>query len=1077
MAHILHLAEAGTGKSDKLLGILRDLTQSRPAELPKTWVLLATRRQAMQFRQRLVELDDQPSVYFNIEFFTFYSLNARLLKAAGTPVRRLSRLTRHRLLSRMLAEEELSYFQRIADTRGFVSILTEFIDELKQAGVDVGDFAKAAHSKKEWEIARIYMRYQLMLKKSRLADVEGEGWLALATLRDMPQIAADVDLLLVDGYDHFTPVQAQMLAQLSRTIPEAHITLTDMPSDHAGSSPQRSALTRARLRSAFDDAGISLATETLAPKAGKRQSSLEQLSQRIFRDSPAATADAAVRLLAMPSPAEEVKAVLRSIKRRLLDGAQPGDVLVALRQWELYAPHFVAGAAEYSLPLMLHYQRGLHQSPPIAAFTSLLTTAPRFRRRDLLDALRSPYINAGLDAPQIDLLERISGERQFLGGPASDWLGLVTMASRPAQRDSEDQPLTRLEATQQGALSETLAAFFQDITAPARAPVSAYIAWLESLLDDSAGAARLSLGQESSESAAGASSDFEDIRQRDEASLKALRRILRDLAASDDALHATFDEPIEIAWRRFWLDLQHAIETTDAEPSERSRVGRVLVSTAAEARGLTHRHVYILGLSESLFPAEASEDPLFLDSERETLKARGILLTTQAERVDDQGLFYELVSLPTESLTLSRPTLQAGKPWLESHLWRAVGRVFPGLEPETMPVGSVVAARGAASGMEALLGVAAQLNESDASAAASALRVKNWILRDERLAAQWRRIERGRQVEGGRLSFAPHNRHSGIITAPHLLAEITRALGRERIWSASQLKDYGLCAFRFFANRLLKLEESREPELGFDAAQLGSLNHRILEETYRAISKRGLAIDEVNLQAALALFADAAERILDRAPELFGFRASATWQEEKQILRQRLAALIRQDFSPQSPLAQFGDAREVHALELEFRNLEIELTPEERHLRLAGYIDRVDRVDGKLVLVDYKSGTKAIDRRQMEIGRDFQMMVYALAMQSLLERSRSQDELAGGFFWHVRNLKASGVYAVDDEDDQAALDAARLKLADNLRRGRHGQFPVHATELENGRCARYCEYSRLCRLRVTSPHKSSPPIE
>ena len=37
-----------------------------------------------------------------------------------------------------------------------------------------------------------------------------------------------------------------------------------------------------------------------------------------------------------------------------------------------------------------------------------------------------------------------------------------------------------------------------------------------------------------------------------------------------------------------------------------------------------------------------------------------------------RGLFYELISLPTESLTLSRPTIQGGKVWLESHLWRAV---------------------------------------------------------------------------------------------------------------------------------------------------------------------------------------------------------------------------------------------------------------------------------------------------------------------------------------------------------------------------------------------------------------------
>ena len=91
-------------------------------------------------------------------------------------------------------------------------MLAELIDELKQASVDVDAFAAAAQSDKDREIAQIYRRYQDMLRRSDLADVEGEGWLALATMRARPDTAAHVDRLLVDGYDQFTLVQAQLLA-------------------------------------------------------------------------------------------------------------------------------------------------------------------------------------------------------------------------------------------------------------------------------------------------------------------------------------------------------------------------------------------------------------------------------------------------------------------------------------------------------------------------------------------------------------------------------------------------------------------------------------------------------------------------------------------------------------------------------------------------------------------------------------------------------------------------------------------------------------------------------------------------
>ena len=257
--------------------------------------------------------------------------------------------------------------------------------------------------------------------------------------------------------------------------------------------------------------------------------------------------------------------------------------------------------------------------------------------------------------------------------------------------------------------------------------------------------------------------------------------------------------------------------------------------------------------------------------------------------------------------------------------------------------------------------------------------------------------------------------------------------------------------------------------------RLGSLNHHILEETYREIARRGLRIDESNLNAALDIFARTAEDILERAPALFDFRATATWQEEKQVLRSRLLAFIKQDFSPESPLNRFGGDRRVHALEFKFSDIAIDLPGDMPPLRVAGFIDRIDLVDGKLVVIDYKSGSTPIQRREMEIGRDFQMWVYALALKGMLERDGGEIELAGGLFWHLRNLQASGVYSADDEADAAALEAARGHVAANLDRGRRGQFPVHATALEDGKCSRYCEFSRLCRRQVTNPYKAIPP--
>lgn len=1084
MTATLHLAPVGRDKTEQAISLLRQLTRERGGALPKIWVLLATRRQELSFRRRLIEADSSQSVYFNIEFFNFYSLNARLLKIAGAPVRRLDRLTRHNLLRQLLADmlagRELPYFKRIAATRGFVSVVADLIDELKQSRVDVDDFAAAARSEKDREIAAIYRRYQNSLRQSELADVEGEGWLALATLQKAGDIIAEVDLLLVDGYDQFTPVQAQLLAELSRARGQVHITLTSLAGDDKGRLPRRSSLARQGLESAFAAAGVELKQRDVAAVADNRHADLGELGARIFRDLPVRPSRGAIKLIALPDPAAEVNAVLRAIKRLLLDGARADDILIALRDWERYATYFESGREAYNLPLLLHYEGALNRAPVIAALIDLLGLAPRFRRRDLLDVLRSPYIDAGLSPDEIALLDRISLEQRFPGGSQADWLEIIHLAQRRSADARDDADWTAVSAEQAEGLTWRLSAFIDAVSAPETAELPEYIRWLAGLLgadpqvDTKAESGAYSLNiiirawEHDRENPA--------IVQRDINALNGLKTILRDLLASDAVLRAAYGQPQPIEWRRFRADLIHALQTHADQRPGLSRQGQVLVTTASEARGLPHDHVFIPGLAEGVFPAEASEDPLYLDSEREQLQARGISLATRAERIDDRGLFYELISLPRRSLTLSRPTFQAGRVWLESHLWRAVNDVFDNLPLETRPVGAVINPAESANSAELMLALADQLNRQDAWESEPALRARNWLLAKASQAESWRRLARHRGIELGRLSNAPFDRYSGLLSQPEHLAQTARLLGAERVWSASRLKDYGLCGFRYFAKRLLRLEEAVEPEAGVDALQLGLLNHSILELTYKRIVARGLAISEENLAAALDIFDDVAAELLRTAPADLKFRATATWPQERQILVKRLKALLEKDFSPDSPLGRFGNARRVHQLERYFSGVAIDLPAGMAPLRVNGFIDRIDRADGQLVVVDYKSGATKINREEMESGRDFQMMIYTEALSNALTAAGSQVQVAGGLFWHLRNLEASGVFATDDEDDIAAIEAAKAHIAQNLRQGRAGQFPAHASKLENGKCARYCEFSRLCRRQVVGRYKTLPPI-
>ena len=1056
MASKLHLAAQGIGKTDAMLSLLRGTLEARAA-FPCAWILLATRRQELRFRERLALEGGESPVHFNAEFFNFYSLNARLLRMAGQPVRRLDETARFEflrvLLRDMLAAGELGVFHGIADTRGFVTALARLFDELKQNQINEQAFASAARTEKDRELAEIYARYQAELRRQRLADVEGEGWLALAKLREQPQITAGVDLLIVDGFDQFTRVQAQLLAALARSIPQLRITLTGAPD---AVSSTRSQIARQRLEDAFAMAGESLRIESLSPQSS-RHADLETLSRRFFAGAAARDSSPAIKLIAMPAPVDEARAVLRDIKRRLLDSAAPEDILIALRDWNLHARALEAASQEYHLPLQMQMERPPAETPAIYALLDTLDLPPRFRRRALLDVLRSPYIDAGMDDSAIDLLDRISRERQFIGGSRREWLLLVQLAQeRPPESDEHDADWAALSPRQADSLSGDLGKFLAGITPPQTAALRGFVAWLDALLgndgDESAFSLRIRRNAVIDDSASS---------RRDARALGRLDAILREMLAADDALSQTGDSAA-IAWAQFHGDLRRSLESPPRSAANPSRRGMILATTATEARGLPHKHVYILGLAEGVFPAETAEDPFYLESERASWRQRGIPLESPAQRSDDQGLFHELLALPSESLTLSRPRFKDGKPWLASHLWRSVQRVFSAQPVIEGSPGEVLRPKRAASHSELILAL------SNAPHDESASRYLAWL--QCQAPGAWKRVTHGRDIELRRMSNMPHDEFSGVLSQSALLDEVADLLGADRKWSASQLKDYGVCGFRFFAKRLLKLEEIDEPAPGADVLQLGSLQHSILEHAYRRIRDEGLAIDAPNRERALELFADVADDLLDRAPQLFNFRATATWQEEKQVIRKRLAALIENDFSDDSPLRPYGGTRHVERLEQRFDNVEIRFLDTEPII-VRGVIDRIDRVDGKLALVDYKSGSAKIPIEQMTAGRDFQMLVYLHALGAIAHERG--ERVAGGMFWHLRNLKSSGELDGKDDDHRAALDEARQHIARNVQQGRQGKFPVHARELENGKCVRYCEFAHLCRRNATSRFKGA----
>ncbi|MFN8378176.1 MAG: PD-(D/E)XK nuclease family protein [Anaerolineae bacterium] len=1108
MAVRLLLGPVGAGKTGHAARFVQGLKAENP--LAQVWVLIASERQKIAFRERLLVANRG---IFNVQFFSFEELYRQIAGASGSPRRVLHSGPRAALLRQILRERWGESGAIFRPMPGFVDAIARQFDELKQWQISPAEFAAHARQARHAELALLFARYQDRLDQLNLTDREGMGGDALAAARALPEVTAGLDGLVVDGFDQLNPIHATLIAELAVHARSALITLTQPEAEGVAAGTSRFALARWRVvRALWQAQGLPvegpdegrLITEWLPPsdepEPGRR--AMRHLTMQLWSPVPhaAPTPPSAtgalmapgVNFLEAPDPAAETAAVLRRVKALLLGAAgvglacQPNDILIAARDWARYGPHLHGLSVRYDLPVSLYEGIPLTENPAIAAMMRLMALPETgYRRLDVIDALRTPYLQVpGFPEDGVLAMEQAS-RRYFVISGRDEWLeALASLAEGrdvPPDDEEDADDKTGISVALRQVAAETRAALeglFDQLEMAELDHTDAFVeridGWLgrdepdDAPLDEEEDIPSQEIYTFNLVMRVGEDED-EDRRSRDRKAVAAFKGVLRSIrrsAAMLIGLGILPDEPVSGA--AFMADLRReTAATTLDEPGGRD--GRVLATTVNDARGLAHRHVFLLGLSEGIFPAPVAEDPLLLESERQALREGGLDLPLRAERSDDTGLFYELAGMAGETLTLSRPTLRDGAEWVESALWRASKSAFESPFLTTIGVGAVTPAREVAHRQEAALAVAEAARDG-ATPLDGAL--NGWLAAVDH--AGWGRLRRAWSVEASRLSRnASYDAFSGRLAADDWRAALADYFAPGYGWSASQLNTLGECGFRFFSRRLLGLETLEPPQVGLDVRQRGTLMHDILEQTYRRVMDEALAIVPANLERALQLLEDEAHAAFARAPYQLGFKPRPGWGQEQARMRAQLAALVQADFAGEkvgevladSPVPSM-DERFVVGLEGSY-DIPALMVGENGHpVRVRGRFDRIDRQGDRWLIVDYKSGSTPIDLKETLRGRNFQMMIYLLAL-----RAQNPGAAIGGFFWHLPRQTISGKLWLDTADADQVIGKGTDYILKRIAEAQRGDFSVEANEIEEGRCSRYCEYQAFCRMAVTARQK------
>ena len=224
---------------------------------------------------------------------------------------------------------------------------------------------------------------------------------------------------------------------------------------------------------------------------------------------------------------------------------------------------------------------------------------------------------------------------------------------------------------------------------------------------------------------------------------------------------------------------------------------------------------------------------------------------------------------------------------------------------------------------------------------------------------------------------------------------VSRALGKNPLWSISRLEKYMKNPFAFFVEYLLQLKAKNyyKPE----SSGFGTLVHKVMEISQRAWQKvlensldevsRDLSLEEILNQTddeliarylLEAAFEDESLKLYFMPGDAYVARFKAQLSSLQGSIAQ-IRELIENDINwePKYSEWSFGKAEKTFSVELS----------NGENLFIRGFVDRVDinQADQQFRIIDYKTGDKKVSYPNLYYGFDLQLPVYLAAYESLNE--------------------------------------------------------------------------------------------
>lgn len=644
------------------------------------------------------------------------------------------------------------------------------------------------------------------------------------------------------------------------------------------------------------------------------------------------------------SPYEMCDFVASDIKRRVISGARYCDFAVICRDSEEYAGILSSAFSNNDIPSFTSSARSVMSFEAVKLINSAFRSVIRsFRREDVISYAKSSL--CGISRRACDEFEEYTYKWQISGERFTDGLMWnMSPCGLGAKSENDAEKLISIDSTRRKIIEPLLN--FGESLSDCNTVLSyskALYAFLESI--------KLERALEK---------QAEELARSGEASLAEDNlRLWNIICDSLDVLCEVLGE-LE-ASREEYLSLLNIVFSSASVGKIPSYLDEVTLGSADMIRLNKKKHIYLIGVNNGEFPRGIKDNSYFSEREKAALSQLGLPLSPESESDYARELFAfsRAFSYAEKSVTLIYTSSM--RDFSKCERSPVIDRLVKTCENELKikkisdfsPLDLIYTQRSALSALGKLSGCE--------------YRLVNPLLAGSELG-ELLEVTRG-QIANRDLSLSES------------LSEI---YGGDIRLSQSRLERYNNCPFSYFCSYNLGLDEGEKAK--FDARNIGSFIHSILENFFKEVKEKGLSVSEITEDTKLEIITKNAKSYINSISEGGGIASARGEVMLNRLTKSALPIIdgLCKEFSGCDYLPTY--------FELDIGKGKTHISPSSvkyktesgKNVYVAGIIDRVDTYksgdDVYVRVVDYKTGQKEFSPDDLDAGDNLQMFLYLKAI-------------------------------------------------------------------------------------------------